>query len=141
MGLEEIRMPDDPARLVLHSPVDVLFVLSTLAGEERSVLAGRCMTPHLRPNGAIVVIRPPLDAARGAPIKRTDSVRARFRRSGETLEASGIVSWVRPKAFLPSGLAVSLVGVTFEGDAEAMALEIAAFLGKAEGPPSSGSRK
>jgi hypothetical protein len=134
---EEIRMPDEPARLVQHQSVDVLMTLETAAGDERTVLAGRCTTPHLRPNGAIVVVRPPLDAARAAPLKRADTVRARFRKAGETLEASGSISWIRPKAFLPSGLSVSFVGVTFDGDNEAMELEVAAFLSKADGPPSS----
>jgi hypothetical protein len=65
------------------------------------------------------------------PVKRSDSVRVRLKRSlDEVLEADGTVSWVRPKAFLPSGLAVSLVGVTFDWDAEERALEIAAFLAR-----------
>jgi hypothetical protein len=138
---EEIRMPDEPARFVQHQPVDVLMTLSTSVGEEKTVLAGRCTTPHLRPNGAIVVVRPPLDATRSPPLKRADPVRARFRKSGETLEARGSVSWVRPKAFLPSGLSVSLVGVTFDGDSEAMELEVAAFLGTADVPPSSRNKR
>ncbi len=121
-------MPDEPARLVQHGPVDCLLTLRTAQGEERVVLAGRCTTQHLRPNGAILVIRPPFGSG-GQPVKRTDAVRVKFRRSGRVeLEANGIISWVRPKAFLPSGLSVSLAGVTFDWDAEEMALEVAAFL-------------
>ena len=64
----------------------------------------------------------------------------RLKRSqAEILEADGTVSWVRPKAFLPSGLAVSLVGVTFDWDAEERVLEVAAFLARQSVPPS-GSR-
>jgi hypothetical protein len=128
---EEIRMPDEPSRLIQHGSVDVLVTLRSGQGEERPVLAGRCTTPHLRPNGVIVVVRPQLDANRMPPVKRSDSVRVRLKRSlDEVLEADGTVSWVRPKAFLPSGLAVSLVGVTFDWDAEERALEIAAFLAR-----------
>ena len=128
---EEIRMPDEPARLIQHAPVDVLLTLRTGQGEERPVLTGRSTTPHVRPNGVIIVVRPPLDANRMPPVKRTDSVRVRLRRSqAETLDAEGKVSWVRPKAFLPSGLAVSLVGVTFDWDAAEHVLEVAAFLAR-----------
>jgi hypothetical protein len=60
----------------------------------------------------------------------------RLKRSqNEVLEAAGAVSWVRPKAFLPSGQSVSLVGVTFEWDAEEHALEVAAFLARPSVPP------
>jgi hypothetical protein len=134
---EEIRMPDEPARLVQHNPIDVLITLCVSATEERSVLVGRSTTPHLRPNGAIVVVRPQLEAGRMPPLRRGDTVRAKFRRGGATLDADGTVSWIRPKAFLPSGLAVSLIGITFSWDAEAMALELAAFLARPSLPPSS----
>jgi hypothetical protein len=128
---EEIRMPDEPGRLIQHSPVDSLLTLRTGQGEERAVLAGRCTTQHLRPNGAILVVRPPFAAGAPPPLKRTDSVRVKFRRPHEEpIEADGVVSWVRPKAFLPSGLSVSLIGITFDWDAEEMALEIAAFLAR-----------
>lgn len=128
---EEIRMPDEPARLIQHSPVDVLITLRTGQGEERPLLAGRCTTPHLRPNGVIIVVRPQLDANRMPPVKRSDSVHVRLKRTlDEVLEADGTVAWVRPKAFLPSGLAVSLVGVTFDWDAEEHVLEVAAFLAR-----------
>jgi hypothetical protein len=128
---EEIRMPDEPSRLVQHSPVDVLVTLRSGLGEERSVLAGRCTTPHVRPNGVIVVVRPQLEGNRMPPVKRMDSVHVRLKRSlDEVLDADGTVSWVRPKAFLPSGLAVSLVGVTFDWDPEEHVLEVAAFLAR-----------
>lgn len=133
---EEIRMPDEPARLIQHSSVDVLVTLRTGQGEERPLLAGRCTTPHLRPNGVIIVVRPQLDANRMPPVKRSDTVRVRLKRTlDEVLEANGTVSWVRPKAFLPSGLAVSLVGVTFDWDAEEHGLEVAAFLARQSLPP------
>src|SRR5436309_8544223 len=96
---EEIRMPDDPARLVQHGQVDVLVTLRTSQGEERIVLGGRTMTQHLRPNGAIVVVRPQFASGKPPAIKRGDLVKLGLRRSGETLEAQGSVSWVRPKAF------------------------------------------
>jgi hypothetical protein len=51
------------------------------------------------------------------------------------IEGDGVVSWVRPKAFLPSGQAVSLVGVTFSWDAEEKVLEVAAFLSRQSQPP------
>jgi hypothetical protein len=128
---EEIRMPDEPARLVQHGSVDVLVTLRSGQGEERPLLAGRCTTPHLRPNGVIIVVRPQLDGNRMPPVRRSDSVRVRLKRTlDELLEADGTVSWVRPKAFLPSGLAVSLVGVTFDWDAEEHVLEVAAFLAR-----------
>lgn len=136
---EEIRMPDDPARLVQHGQVDVLMTLRTSHGEERIVLGGRTMTQHIRPNGAIVVVRPQFSAGKPPGIKRGDLVKLGFRRSGESLEAPGTVSFVRPKAFLPSGLAVSLIGVTFEWDAEEMALPIAAFVARPTVPPPSES--
>ena len=66
---EEIRMPDEPARLIQHSSVDVLVTLRSGQGEERSVLAGRCTSPHVRPNGVIIVVRPQLDSARMPPVK------------------------------------------------------------------------
>lgn len=132
---EEIRMPEDPARLVQHGPVDALVSVRTLQGEERVILGGRTTTQHLRPRGAIVIVRPQFTAGQTPPIRRSDLVRIVFRRSGETLDVPGVVSWVRPKAFLPSGLAVSLVGVTFEWNAEEMALSLAAFLARATVPP------
>jgi hypothetical protein len=133
---EEIRMPDEPARLIQHGSVDVLVTLRTGQGEERPLLTGRCTTPHLRPNGVIIVVRPQLDANRMPPVKRSDSVRVRLKRTlDEVLEANGTVSWVRPKAFLPSGLAVSLLGVTFDWDAEEHGLEVAAFLARQSLPP------
>jgi hypothetical protein len=126
---EEIRMPDEPARLIQHGPVDVLLSLRSAHGERRPVLAGRSTTQHLRPNGAILVIRPQLTTM--PPVKRGDSVHAKFRRSqSEMLDADATVSWVRPKAFLPSGLAVSLIGVTFDWDPMERELEVAAFLSR-----------
>src|SRR5206468_880982 len=104
--------------------------------EEKPLLAGRCTTHYIRPNGVIIVVRPQLVAGRPTPVKRPDAVRVRLRRSqNETLEADGAVSWVRPKAFLPSGQAVSFIGVTFEGDPDERALELAAFLARASAPP------
>jgi hypothetical protein len=131
---EEIRMPDDPARLLQHRQVDVLVTLVGSQGDERPVLAGRCVTQHLRPNGAILVVRPPITGA--SPLKRADLVRAKFRRSqSDALEATGVVSWVRAKAFLPSGLSVSLIGITFDWDPEEMTLEVAAFLSAPSAAP------
>jgi hypothetical protein len=128
---EEIRLPDDPSRLIQHTPIDVLITVVTGQGEQRPVLGGRCSTPHLRPNGAIVVVKPQLPPNQMPPVKRSDAVHVRFRRSqNETLEVDGTVSWVRQKAFLPSGLAVSFVGITFGWDAEDRALEVAAFLAR-----------
>ncbi len=132
--LEEIRMPEEPARLVQHGPVDALVSIRSSRGEERVVLGGRTTTQHLRPNGAIVVVRPQFGAGQ-TPLKRNDLVKIVFRRSGATLDALGVVSWLRPKAFLPSGLAVSLVGVTFDWDADEMALDVAAFLARPTSPP------
>lgn len=138
MDREEIRMPDDPARLNQHSPVDVFVTLRTGRGEDKAVLAGRCSTQHLRPNGVIVVVKPQLPANH-VPLRRSDTVHARFKRSeGETLEANGTVSWVRPKAFLPSGMAVSLFGITFDWDPEENALTLAAFLSRPSLAPKPG---
>lgn len=134
---EEIRMPDEPARLLQHPPVDVLVVLRSAQGEARPVLGGRCTTPHVRPNGVIVVVKPQIAAGQPMPLKRLDTVTVTLRRSHlERLEASGVVSWVRPKAFLPSGLSVSLIGITFDWDPEEMVLEVAAFLARKSTPPS-----
>ena len=133
---EEIRMPDEPGRLMAHSSVDVTLTLRTSHGEEKPLLAGRCTTHYVRPNGVIIEVRPQLVAGRPAPVKRPDLVHVRLRRSqNETLEADGVVSWVRPKAFLPSGQAVSFIGVTFDGDPDERALELAAFLARASAPP------
>lgn len=133
---EEIRMPDEPGRLLQHAPIDVLLTLRTGQGEERPVLAGRCTTPHVRPNGVIIVVKPQLTANVSPPVKRSDHVRVKLRRSqDEAIEGEGTVSWVRPKAFLPSGLAVSLIGVTFDWDPEEMALEVAAFLSRKSAAP------
>ena len=134
----EIRFPDDPARLLQHAPIDVLLTLRSAQGEEKPVLAGRCTTPHLRPNGVILVIRPQFAAGGPIPVKRGDAVRVRVRRSAsEMLDGLGVVSWVRQKAFMPNGLAVSFVGVTFDWDPEEMALEVAAFLARLTVPPTS----
>ncbi len=128
---DEIRMPADPGHLVAHSAVDVQIMLRTGQGEQRPLLAGRCTTHHLRPNGVIVVVRPQLVANRPPPVKRADAVHVRLKRSqNETMEVDGVVSWVRPKAFLPSGLAVSLVGVTFDGDPDERVLEVTTFLSR-----------
>ena len=124
-------MPDEPGRLMAHSSVDVVLMHRTPHGEARPLLAGRCTTHHLRPNGVIVFVRPQLTAGKLPPVKRADQVHVRLKRSmNELLEVDGVVSWVRAKAFLPSGLAVSLIGVTFDGDAEARAPEVAAFLSR-----------
>src|ERR1041384_8602075 len=88
---EEIHMPEDPARLVQHGPVDVLVSLRTSHGEERVVLGGRTTTQHLRPNGAIVVVRPQFTAGHASPLKRAAIVKLVFRRSGETIDALGAV--------------------------------------------------
>lgn len=135
--LDEIRMPDEPARLVQHGPIDALLSIRTPRGDERVVLGGRTTTQYLRPNGAIVIVRPQFSAGQVPPLKRSDFVKIVFRRSAETLDALGVVSWLRPKAFLPSGLAVSLVGVTFEWDPEEMALPVAAFIARPTLPPGS----
>jgi hypothetical protein len=161
---EEIRMPDEPGRLMAHSSVDVTLTLRTSharearasgassggtaprgargaatphkQNEEKPLLAGRCTTHYVRPNGVIIEVRPQLVAGRPAPVKRPDLVHVRLRRSqNETLEADGVVSWVRPKAFLPSGQAVSFIGVTFDGDPDERALELAAFLARPSAPP------
>ena len=129
--VDEIWMPEEPGRLMAHSAVDVQMMLRTPQGEERPLLAGRCTTHHLRPNGVIVVVRPQLVANKLPPVKRADAVHVRLRRSqNETMEVDGVVSWVRPKAFLPSGLAVSLVGITFDGDPDERVFEVTAFLSR-----------
>ncbi len=129
--VDEIRMPEEPGRLMAHSAVDVQMMLRTPQGEERPLLAGRCTTHHLRPNGVIVVVRPQLVANKLPPVKRADAVHVRLRRSqNETMEVDGVVSWVRPKAFLPSGLAVSLVGITFDGDPDERVFDVTAFLSR-----------
>lgn len=128
---DEIRMPAEPGHLVAHSAVDVQMTLRAGQSEQRPLLAGRCTTHHLRPNGVIVVVRPQLVANRPPPVKRGDAVHVRLKRSqDETMEVDGVVSWVRPKAFLPSGLAVSLVGVTFDGDPDDRVLEVTTFLSR-----------
>lgn len=137
MERDEIRMPEEPAKLLQHAPIDVMLAVRSGQGEERPVLGGRCTTPHLRPNGVIVVVKPQVAHGQALPVKRADAVRVRLRRSqNESLETDGTVSWVRPKAFLPSGLAVSLVGITFDWDAAENALEVAAFLARPSVPPS-----
>jgi len=134
--VDEIRMPEDPGRLIAHGAVDVLMTLRTGQGEERPLLVGRCTTHHLRPNGVIVVVRPQLVANRSQPVKRADTVHVRLKRSrDETLEANGVVSWVRAKAFLPSGLAVSLIGITFDGDPDERVFEVTAFLSRQSAAP------
>ena len=134
--VDEIRMPEDPGRLIAHTAVDVLMTLRTGQGEERPLLAGRCTTHHLRPNGVIVVVRPQLVANRPQPLKRSDTVHVRLKRSqNETMEVDGVVSWVRAKAFLPSGLAVSLIGVTFDGDPDERVFEVTAFLSRQSAAP------
>ena len=65
--VEEIRMPDEPGRLMAHASVDVLMMHRTAHGEERPLLAGRCTTHHLRPNGVIVFVRPQLVATKLPP--------------------------------------------------------------------------
>jgi hypothetical protein len=133
---DEIRMPEEPGRLIAHSAVDVLMTLRAGQGEQRSLLAGRSTTHHLRPNGVIVVVRPQLVANRPQPVKRSDAVHVRLKRSqDETLEADGVVSWVRAKAFLPSGLAVSLIGITFDGDPDERVFEVTAFLSRKSALP------
>jgi hypothetical protein len=133
---EEIRMPEEPGRLMAHASVDVMLTLRTAQGEARPLLAGRTTTHYIRPNGVIIVVRPQIAAGRLPPVKRPDAVHVRLKRSqNELLEADGVVSWVRAKAFLPSGLAVSFIGVTFEGDPDERALELAAFLARPSAPP------
>lgn len=129
MDNAEISFPEDPAQLMQHESVEVVLSLNTRQGDHRSLLGGRCTTHHLRPNGAIVVVKPQFAGSYPCPLKRSDSVRVRFKRGTQPpLEIDGSVSWVRPKAYLPSGLAVSLIGVTFSWNADEMALEVAAFL-------------
>lgn len=126
---EEIRMPDDPSRLVQHGPIAVRLTLLTRKGERRPVLGGRCTTHHLRPNGAIVEIRPQIAPPSPLPLKRRDTVEVELKLMNQPPLRSGAeVSWVRPKAFLPNGLAVSLVGLTFDWNPGDMALEVAAFV-------------
>ena len=123
-----IQFPDSPADLAQHEPVNVaMFLVSGKA--ERPVLAGRSLTTYLRPNGAIVQIRPQIK--RPWPIKMNDELRVRFSKGAqsEPLFANAQVSWVRERAFMPSGLAVTFVGITFDWDPDEMALEVAAFLG------------
>jgi hypothetical protein len=134
--VDEIRMPDEPGRLMAHSAVDVLMTLRSGQGEERPLLAGRCTTHHLRPNGVIVIVRPQLVANKPPPTKRGDFVHVRLRRSqDETFDEDGVVSWVRAKAFLPSGLAVSLIGVTFGGDSDERIGPVLAFLARQSAAP------
>ncbi|HEX3597538.1 MAG TPA: hypothetical protein VHU80_20660, partial [Polyangiaceae bacterium] len=96
--VEEIRMPEEPGRLIAHSAVDVQMMLRTTQGEARPLLTGRCTTHHLRPNGVIVVVRPQLVANRPTPVKRAEAVHVRLKRSqNETMEVDGVVSWVRVK--------------------------------------------
>ena len=122
-----IRFPEQSADLIQHQPVHVALALVTPKGD-RPVLAGRSSTTHLKPEGAILQIRPQLQ--RPWPVRRGDQVTLRMSSSAQQppLEVSGQISWVRDRAFLPSGLAVSLVGVTFGWDPDEMALEVAAFL-------------
>ena len=120
-------MPEEPGALNRHEAVSVTLTLVTPQGE-KPALVGRTVTQHLRPNGTIVQVRPLLQ--RPFAVKRGDAVTVRLSRGlKEPLHTNGEVSWVRERAFMPSGLAVSLVGVTFAWDADEMALEVAAFLG------------
>ncbi len=128
MPVSPIEFPENASDLVQHEPINVALFLVT-AKAERPVLAGRTTTTHLRPNGAILQVRPQFQ--RPWPVKMADPVKVRFMKgaTGEPLYATGHVEWVRERAFLPSGLGVTLVGVTFEWDVDEMALEVAAFLG------------
>ncbi len=122
----EIEFPD-PSKLVAHKPITVAVFLITPQGD-RPVMAGRSTSTHIRPNGAILQVRPQI--TRPWPVKRNDEVKLRMSRGTDQppLVGSGKVSWVRDRAFMPSGLAVSMVGVTFDWDPTEMALEVAAFL-------------
>ncbi|HEX4334422.1 MAG TPA: hypothetical protein VH062_00835 [Polyangiaceae bacterium] len=127
----EIRMPEEPSRLVAHSAVEVLMTLQRSQGDSRPLLTGRCTTHHLRPNGVIVVVRPQLVAKGPTPVKRADAVHVRLKRSqNETMDVDGVVSWLRARAFLPSGLAVSLIGITFDGDPDERVFEVTEFLSR-----------
>ena len=124
---QQIKFPERSGDLIQHQPVHVAVALVTPRGE-RPVLCGRSTTTHLKPEGTILQIRPQLQ--RPWPVRRGDQVTLRMSHSAQQppLEVTGQVSWVRDRAFLPSGLAVSLVGVTFGWDTDEMALEVAAFL-------------
>ena len=114
---EEIKFPEHAGDLVQHAPVHVAVGLVTPQGD-RPILSGRSTTTHLRPEGAILQVRPPMQ--RPWPVRRGDRVVLRISKSATEppLEASGCVSWVRDRAFMPSGLAVSLVGITFDSEPE-----------------------
>lgn len=128
MGDEPIEMPKSAAELVQHEPVTVAVFVVTAHGD-KPVLAGRTSTTHLRPRGTILQVRPQLK--RPWPVRRNDPVRLRCTRRPDQppLEPKGQVSWVRDRAFMPSGLAVSLIGITFDWNEDELALEVAAFLG------------
>lgn len=112
---EEIRFPEHAGDLVQHAPVHVAVGLVTPQGD-RPVLAGRLTSTHLRREGAILQVRPPMK--RPWPLRRGDHVVLRISKSPSQprLEATAHVSWVRERAFMPSGVAVSLVGITFDSE-------------------------
>lgn len=122
-----LPIPSRADELVEHEALHVAMSLVTSKGDMLK-LAGRTVTTRLRPEGMIVQARPPF--TRPWPLRRGDPVNVRLSRSPgrPPLEASGSVAWVRERAYLPSGLAVSLIGVIFDWDPEAVALDVAAFI-------------
>jgi hypothetical protein len=112
---EEIKFPERSGDLVQHAPVAVAVGLVTLQGD-RPVLAGRSTSTYLRREGAILQVRPPMQ--RPWPLRRGDRVVLRISKSATEppLKATGCISWVRDRAFMPNGLAVSLVGITFDSE-------------------------
>lgn len=127
LPLREIEFPAESGRLVLHEPLHVAAALVTPQGE-RPVLAGRLSSSHVRPIGTILNVRPPMQ--RPWPVKRGDRLVLRMTPSAgkAPLETSGVVSWVRERAYLPSGVGVSFVGVTFEAGADLLGGEVARLL-------------
>jgi hypothetical protein len=124
----EIEFPSEPGALVLHELLHVAASLVTPQGE-RPLLAGRLATSHVRPTGVILHVRPPLQ--RPWPVKRGDRLLLRMSRAADRapLDTSGFVSWVRERAYLPSGVGVSFIGVTFDEGTAALESEIARLLG------------
>lgn len=113
--------------LVQHEPVTVALTV-VKDGKSNLVLAGRTHSSHIRPAGAVIHTRPPI--RRPWPARRGDEVSLRMTRRAEAppLIAPGEVAWVRERAFMPNGMAVSFIGVAFSWNPEEMALEVAAFL-------------
>lgn len=100
---------------------------------ETEVLAGRCHTRHLLPTGTIVEVKPPMTSP--FALKRNDVVKLRIvREIDDVMHVPGTVSWVRPKVFLPDGVAVSCVGVDFDVLAADVVRALERFIERLEPP-------